>query len=186
VDKLESKGYTNEELMMVATRYGLAAEPAVKPALIDYFFALRAIKPVGEDYVVVDESGRTLAMLSQARYNQMEGIIDYLAQHRKRIRKDMENRRLTIVMATPMSDYLAQYLEDGAEALRGYNLNQQIDVWYMVANYCKVADLSNALIERFGKPSSRPSTTTSGYGMRNKQLHRHGTSEQRQPLLLNH
>jgi len=141
---------------------------------------------VSEDYVVVNRNGELLASLPPARYTEVEEIINALVAQRHIHKDTQNNRRLTIDMPTPMPIYLAQYLEYGAEVVLRYHERHLIDAWRILAVSCKLDNVHDVLNERLGRSSSRPSTTTSGSGLRSKQLHQHDTSELRQPLLLNY
>eukprot|EP00195_Chlamydomonas_chlamydogama_P003221 CAMPEP_0202920068 /NCGR_PEP_ID=MMETSP1392-20130828/76659_1 /ASSEMBLY_ACC=CAM_ASM_000868 /TAXON_ID=225041 /ORGANISM="Chlamydomonas chlamydogama, Strain SAG 11-48b" /LENGTH=598 /DNA_ID=CAMNT_0049613549 /DNA_START=180 /DNA_END=1976 /DNA_ORIENTATION=+ len=157
-------------------------QPAIPPPPAP---ALQPAVAVSEDYVVVNRSGELLASLPPARYTEVEEIINALVAQRHIHKDTQNNRRLTIDMPTPMPIYLAQYLEYGAEVVLRYHERHLIDAWRILAVSCKLDNVHDVLNERLGRSSSRPSTTTSGSGLRSKQLHQHDTSELRQPLLLN-
>mmetsp|Transcript_2183 Transcript_2183/g.4901 ORF Transcript_2183/g.4901 Transcript_2183/m.4901 type:complete len:217 (+) Transcript_2183:283-933(+) len=170
-------GDNNEKLDYVRWLLERLQQPAIPPP---------PAPAVSEDYVVVNRNGELLASLPPARYTEVEEIINALVAQRHIHKDTQNNRRLTIDMPTPMSFYLAQYLKYGVEAVLGYHERHLLDAWRILAVSCKLGNLLDALNERLGRPSSRPSTTTSGSGLRSKQLHQHDTSELRQPLLRNY
>mmetsp|Transcript_2184 Transcript_2184/g.4904 ORF Transcript_2184/g.4904 Transcript_2184/m.4904 type:complete len:217 (+) Transcript_2184:283-933(+) len=144
-------GDNNEKLDYVRWLLERLQQPAIPPP---------PAPAVSEDYVVVNRNGELLASLPPARYTEVEEIINALVAQRHIHKDTQNNRRLTIDMPTPMSFYLAQYLKYGVEAVLGYHERHLLDAWRILAVSCKLGNLLDALNERLGRPSSRPSTTT--------------------------
>jgi len=85
-----------------------------------------------------------------------------------------------------MEVYLRKFTNNDLDALHSNGFTEDVD--FVIASraglqsFLPVARVDAIMAAQAARGSAR-STTTSGYDMRKKQVHEHGTSEQRQPLL---